>query len=160
LNWDAIGAVGEITGAVAVVITLIYLALQIKTSSTLTKATIREQRTAGSNAVTAEWIRQADVFVRVANGEELDSVDSFRIALSHQAMFREWETWAYQHHIGVLDDSEWNAILVNFRTLLGFPGTADYWSQSKGMYSTLLVTVIDELLKLPGGDEPPILWNG
>ena len=30
MNWDAIGAVGEIVGAFAVVVSLIYLALQIR----------------------------------------------------------------------------------------------------------------------------------
>ena len=33
MNWDAIGAVGEIVGAVAVIATLIYLAIQIKDSA-------------------------------------------------------------------------------------------------------------------------------
>ena len=28
MNWDAIGAVGEMVGAVAVVLTLVYLAVQ------------------------------------------------------------------------------------------------------------------------------------
>ena len=30
MNWDAIGAVGEIVGAAAVVLTLLYLALQVR----------------------------------------------------------------------------------------------------------------------------------
>jgi hypothetical protein len=30
VNWDAIGAVAEVIGALAVLITLIYLALQIR----------------------------------------------------------------------------------------------------------------------------------
>ena len=33
MNWDAIGAVGEISGAIAVVVTLIYLTVQIKQNS-------------------------------------------------------------------------------------------------------------------------------
>jgi hypothetical protein len=33
MNWDAIGAVGEIVGALTVLITLIYLAIQIKQSN-------------------------------------------------------------------------------------------------------------------------------
>ena len=33
LNWDAIGAVGEIVGALAVVVSLIYLATQIRTQN-------------------------------------------------------------------------------------------------------------------------------
>ena len=30
LNWEAIGALGEIVGAVAVIATLVYLAIQIR----------------------------------------------------------------------------------------------------------------------------------
>jgi hypothetical protein len=30
MNWDAIGAVGELIGAIAILITLVYLAFQIK----------------------------------------------------------------------------------------------------------------------------------
>ena len=34
MNWDAIGAVGEIVGAFAVVVSLVYLAIQIRTQNT------------------------------------------------------------------------------------------------------------------------------
>ncbi len=30
MNWDAIGAVGEIVGALAVVVSLVYLAIQVR----------------------------------------------------------------------------------------------------------------------------------
>ena len=30
MDWDAIGAIGEITGAIAVLVTLVYLAVQIR----------------------------------------------------------------------------------------------------------------------------------
>ena len=30
MNWDAIGAIGEVTGAITVVITLIYLSIQVR----------------------------------------------------------------------------------------------------------------------------------
>ena len=33
MNWEAIGAIGEIVGAFGVIVTLIYLALQIKQNS-------------------------------------------------------------------------------------------------------------------------------
>ena len=40
MNWEAIGAVGEIIGAVAVVISLIYLATQVRSSSRATRASV------------------------------------------------------------------------------------------------------------------------
>lgn len=33
MNWEAIGALGEIAGAVAVIVTLLYLAKQIRQNS-------------------------------------------------------------------------------------------------------------------------------
>ncbi len=38
MNWDAIGAIGEIVGATAVVITLVYLALQTRHSAAATQS--------------------------------------------------------------------------------------------------------------------------
>nr|MDJ0879585.1 hypothetical protein [Halieaceae bacterium] len=38
MNWDAIGAIAEVLGAVAVLVTLIYLSLQIRLSNRLAEA--------------------------------------------------------------------------------------------------------------------------
>ena len=48
MNWDAIGAVGEIVGALAVVLTLAYLALQVRTAR---KATIDQNTLARASGV-------------------------------------------------------------------------------------------------------------
>lgn len=44
MNWDAIGAIAEVCGALAVLATLIYLALQIKQQSEVTRAQVHQQR--------------------------------------------------------------------------------------------------------------------
>jgi hypothetical protein len=156
MDWEAVGAVGEVTGAIAVVITLVYLAIQIKANTRMTKAAIKEQRTAGFNAATYEWIRQADAFTKAFQGEALEPEESFRITLATQAVFREWEAWAYQRRIGLLDDSEWNPILENFRMVLSFPGTIEHWNQSKDTYSENLVNLIDGLLEMSGSEAPSL----
>ena len=69
MNWDAIGAIGEIgeiIGAFAVVVSLVYLALQIKTQNTQAKLTAlhemsREQRVASEILATENL---SDIFVR------------------------------------------------------------------------------------------------
>ena len=44
MNWDAIGAIGEVVGALAVFITLGYLAVQIRQNTKAVRATALEQR--------------------------------------------------------------------------------------------------------------------
>lgn len=41
MNWDAIGAIGEMVGAVAVVITLLYVARRIHQANAQTRASAR-----------------------------------------------------------------------------------------------------------------------
>lgn len=48
MNWEAIAAIGEIVGALAVVLTLAYLALQVKTAK---RATIDQNTLSRANGV-------------------------------------------------------------------------------------------------------------
>lgn len=48
MNWEAIGAIGEIVGALAVVLTLAYLAVQVKTAK---RATIDQNTLSRANGV-------------------------------------------------------------------------------------------------------------
>ena len=48
MNWEAIGAIGEIVGALAVVLTLAYLALQVTTAK---RATIDQNTLSRANGV-------------------------------------------------------------------------------------------------------------
>lgn len=43
MNWDAIGAIGEVIGGVAVIATLIYLARQIKSAERMMRIEIRDR---------------------------------------------------------------------------------------------------------------------
>ena len=48
MNWEAISAIGEIVGALAVVITLVYLAIQIREQN-------RESRAAAIDSLSQLW---------------------------------------------------------------------------------------------------------
>jgi len=51
MNWEAIGAVGEVLGAVGVIVTLAYLALQIRQNSEHIEQNVRSQRLSASAAL-------------------------------------------------------------------------------------------------------------
>ena len=88
MNWDAIGAIGELVGAVAVFATLFYLARQIRHSS---EAQERANQLAQAESVTssntlimntwAELARDselADIYNRGTRGMELNEVEGVR----------------------------------------------------------------------------------
>ena len=51
MNWDAIGAVGELLGASAVLITLIYLAVQIRQNTSAVATATYESTMTGFNDI-------------------------------------------------------------------------------------------------------------
>ena len=53
MNWEAIGAVGEIVGATAVVVTLIYLAVQVRHTTRATDTARRATQAASFQAASA-----------------------------------------------------------------------------------------------------------
>ena len=69
MNWDAVSAIGEIAGALAVFASLMYLAVQIKHSNNAMKAQAFQER---SNAL-------QDLRMRVAESETLSRIQSLVI---------------------------------------------------------------------------------
>ena len=51
MNWEAIGAVGEVGGAIAVVVTLVYLAGQLKQNTNALRSTSYEHW----NTLSSDW---------------------------------------------------------------------------------------------------------
>lgn len=64
INWEAIGAIGEVVGAVGVITTLIYLALQIRQNTSSLKAAAKHDATS----------RQLDYFDTLLLDPDLRSV--------------------------------------------------------------------------------------
>ena len=51
MDWNAIGAVGEVAGAIAVLVTLVYLATQVRHSSQQTRLALSQARTEANRAL-------------------------------------------------------------------------------------------------------------
>jgi hypothetical protein len=43
MNWDAIGAMGEMVGSMAVLVTLIYLSIQVSQANRISKAAVSQE---------------------------------------------------------------------------------------------------------------------
>ena len=63
MNWDAIGAVGEMLGAIAVFVTLGYLAVQVKRARPEARRALRQGRTEAVRNVMA--LQNAEDMTRI-----------------------------------------------------------------------------------------------
>jgi hypothetical protein len=164
MNWEAIGAVGEILGAVAVLITLVYLAYQIKqyTAATLA-ATNSAYADAGREFSTA--IATCPELARaMANWPEnpldADPADQVQILSLCRAVFHVWANTHRQHRDGTLDPGPFNALRVEIATYA--IGASDdpahirrarmlnwAWATERFIFPTIFQEFVDELLSNP-----------
>jgi len=115
MNWDALGALGEIVGAAAVVASLIYLATQMRQTNTLARAATYEA--IGSRfsqlwmdmALNPEW---SEISRRWSShslsAEEFDGFsegEKFRMMAFYIAMHRQFEATWRQINLGLIDGS-------------------------------------------------------
>ncbi len=100
MNWDVIGAVGEIIGALAVVATLIYLAIQIRENTRASKSEAFRDSVAVWNDVfemlasaDSELVMKALVSYQSLEGHEKHQFETLMIAapadLSARAAFEQ-----------------------------------------------------------------------
>ena len=137
MNWDAIGAVGEILGALAVFVSLLYLALQIRVQN-------RESRIASSHEI-IEAFRQgtsklsdpeiAKIYVRAIRG--LDGLEEWElmsfIAVA-QLLLRVWEEAFYQYSEQRLYGSLWKAMETQYSDWVSAKGMQELWVLRKGYF--------------------------
>ena len=114
MNWEAAGAVGEIVGAFAVVLTLIYLAIQIRHSIRATKALVRESATNSMVQDIRATYQDKDLlsaYVKLQNGESLSNTEEYCVRQESAAWLRTYENMHYQYRKGFLDEEEWQGHL-------------------------------------------------
>jgi hypothetical protein len=109
MNWDAIGAIGEIVGAIAVLATLIYLAIQIRQNSAIQRAQTHQQlaleRVNGVRLITTNK-ELRDAVGKARFGKPLTEDEQgilFWMTVMH---LREYENELYQHSQGMIEDDE------------------------------------------------------
>ena len=94
LNWEAIGAIGEILGATAVFASLIYLASQIRQNTRTARSTTR-QAIAETIMAPPNNFLQSESFLRSflahINGEELTSEQQMQLQAYCYITMKSWE---------------------------------------------------------------------
>ena len=152
MNWDAIGAVGEILGALAVVGTLAYLATQMKqNSASLRRANEYAQASSihETNALfthvfapLVENAEMATIYTKALDGEVLDKVETTRFATFIQ-MYLAWaEDVFYQQETELgfaahLDTADFfNAIGPYIRELTSTQAGQTWWETEANRHFT------------------------
>jgi hypothetical protein len=131
VNWEAISAVGQLVGALAVVISLIYLAREVRSNAHATRLAAMRSTLDAFNRL-AEQIAEhpdlAEVWNRgLVDFESLEGVDRTRFNSRVHQIFRNVEDVYHQHLEGHLDPRVWRGLEVVMREINATPGVQAWW---------------------------------
>jgi hypothetical protein len=134
MNWDAIGAVAELVGAVGVIVTLIYLATQVRQNTKSISTSSFQATTDALNQVNALIAGNADlaeIFTAVRNGKiDLTPVEYTRWEFLITSVLRIWETAYYQRSEGVVLDASWQRYEGSLRGMVKLPAFMPWWANN------------------------------
>ena len=134
MNWEAIGAIGEIVGAAAVVASLVYLGIQTRANARSLKANAiwnAETIFGDLNMAHATDPRFADLVSRAfspgAQSSEFTEteIDQLRLAVRGAMQYNQaqWALWQE----GVLPDELWQRRREFARAFIGIPVMNEIW---------------------------------
>jgi len=158
MNWEALGAIGEIVGALAVVATLIYLAVQIRVANKQAELESLRHTWDSLNQFCDALTTSKETASIVNRGrvslEHLDADEALMFEHLHIRLLNTLESW----HLQIVRTSppgEYrNTQLQNLSGIatgyFSFPGTRELWSRI-GDYFAPIQPLVDEALLL----EPP-----
>ena len=146
MNWEAIGAVGEIVGALGVVVSLVYLASQIRTQN-------RESRLAAATEWTNQWNEFSVSFaehptlaeVWRKGSQEFSSLNPSEVVqFSAQCgrFFRVAEGIHEQYAQGRLNPNIWRGLERTLEDIARLPGVKAWWPTRSHWYSDNFIALV------------------
>ena len=147
MNWEAIGAIGEVIGGVAVIVSLLYLAIQIRQNSRMLKATALSATTEAYlsfNMLLGSDPEAARVFqVGLEDFASLTEAEQRQFLNLLRACFVSYQHVYHQYENGLLDDEMWEQFLRASTHLLAIPHIAVWWEDRKSAYTPQFVQSLE-----------------
>jgi hypothetical protein len=156
MNWEAIGAIGEVIGAVAVVVTLVYLAAQIR-HNTMSNRNAALQTISAQNADWLSLITQDDDVARIfrAGQKDLGSITGNDLVRYGMLMTQFCRVFGAQHHQHInraLPDDIWQSSERSIQFTLQRRGARNWWSSFGYQFSESFQQLVNGLLSESSDD--------
>lgn len=140
MNWEAFGAVAEFVGGGAVVVSLIYLALQARQQAQLERSENYGRIVEVIAHAISKLSSSRDLTNLVISGsvalKELDETDRVRFSFVMFEIFGNYEFVYEQSKENALPDHVWPHYLQHLEYWATMPGVREWWASRKATFSS------------------------
>jgi hypothetical protein len=145
MNWDAVGAIAELAGAVGVIASLIYLARQIRQSNATDKLTATLGIQASYNDVARFFLEdEDDALAGLEDFSKLDEGERFKLAAKLHTLYSHFELVYSHHQKGLIDRDLVKRTYSLLYWYRGRKGVQKWWERiGRGQFSGEFVAFVE-----------------
>lgn len=139
MTLQDLSLIAQIVGGAAVLASLIFVGIEVRQNSAITRAQVHQQL---SDTFTAYLETLASHASIVATGTSskaglkgMTDEELLRFSFLMAGLFKIWENGFYQHKSGFLDDRAWQSNVQWMLTWYHLPGVRTWWSVRKDLFA-------------------------
>ena len=159
MNWDAIGAIAELLGAIGVILSLVYLSVQIRQNTRSARASTFQSIASDAahfNALVVSDAGFTRLFIAAAGGDRVPDDDYFRFHRFVGTFFRFHDNLYFQLLQGMIKEDQWRGYSVGLEQMLHRPGIQAWWRHNRLGHSSRFQAFVDEVLDSIEAPEPSV----
>jgi len=148
MDLDALGNLGDFIGGIAVIVTILYLAHQVRQNVKSTHSASYQQIVSSMSAFSRDLAfeeERADLFMTgMQHPETLTESQRIRFTLLMTSYFRCLENIHFQHAAKAIPDDVWEGWEFRIASSLKSPGCLYWWEREQSAFSGRFREYINE----------------
>src|SRR5204863_5429859 len=139
MNWEEVSAIAQMIGSIAVVFSVLYLAIQVHQSTRIAKLAAQDAAATALRDVTKTFAENTELAriwrVGLEDLHSLSGEEQARFFHSTYQFLKAYETIHFHHLYGLMDDQIWEGWCGLLRHYIASPGIAEYWNLRSDLFS-------------------------
>jgi hypothetical protein len=136
---NTLGNIGDFLGGIGVVVTLVYLAMQIRQNTASGRAAAYQEATKAlsdwSSSLARDSASMRIFLLGAEDSDELDELERQQFRLLIMSLFRHFENLHFQYLQGAMDRDTWAGWRQRISGTLGGVGVMRFWRGQKSVFS-------------------------
>jgi hypothetical protein len=126
MNWDKTSAISEILASIAILVTLVYLAVEINQNAEATRAEVRQAMLASDQQLLEQLMDDPQLSLSWYK-EELDDEERVRLGYFLVTHLRMRENNWLQYKNGILDEETWRSFRLSLGVIFSARQPRRWW---------------------------------
>jgi hypothetical protein len=139
MNWDAVGAIAESVGALGVIMSLVYLGLQVRQNTKQVRLNRFQETSSTLQDGFAPIYHPGNPEIWYKGHhkpDELTEQEALTFRMFMERQLYNVQNVVYQHEHGLIDQDVFESTVSQMRELLiGTPGGSAFWHERRHMYT-------------------------